>query len=116
LRYRVDVAALPGRPDIVFTAARVVIFCDGDFWHGRDLESRSARLAQGHNASYWTAKIRTNVLRDQKRTEELQADGWLVLRYWESDITGDAAAVATDIVAHLTVRCSHTTRAPKARQ
>ena len=33
--YRVNVK-LPGKPDIVFTKYKVAIFCDGDFWHGKD--------------------------------------------------------------------------------
>jgi hypothetical protein len=45
-------------PDIVLARARVAVFCDGDFWHGRDLERRSDALAKGHNAPYWVAKIR----------------------------------------------------------
>lgn len=50
LRYRCNVAYLPGKPDIVFARARIAIFCDGDFWHGRDLEERVKKLARGHNA------------------------------------------------------------------
>src|SRR5262245_27046521 len=66
LRYRVDVATLPGRPDIVFVGRRLVVFCDGDFWHGRDLRRRLRRLASGHNPRYWVEKIRGNVRRDRK--------------------------------------------------
>src|ERR1700689_3766304 len=69
LRYRVDVADLPGRPDIVFVNARVAVFCDGDFWHGRDLAARQAKLARGHNPAYWLAKIRGNVERDPSYDE-----------------------------------------------
>lgn len=93
LRYRVDVGRLPGRPDIVFVRARVAIFCDGDFWHGRDLDARLARLARGHNAPYWVSKIRTNVARDQKNDRALRADGWRVLRFWESEIAQDLDTV-----------------------
>src|SRR5260370_22748439 len=46
VRYRKNDATLPGRPDLVMVRARVVVFCDGDFWHGRDWELRKARLAQ----------------------------------------------------------------------
>ena len=52
LRYRVDVATLPWRPDIVFPRERIAVFCDGDFWHGRELEARLKKLATGHNAPY----------------------------------------------------------------
>src|SRR5262245_59222595 len=56
-RYRVNVESLPGRPDIVFPGRRVVVFCDGDFWHGRQLRRRLRKLAKGHNARYWVAKV-----------------------------------------------------------
>ena len=101
LRYRVYVGDLPGRPDIVFPRARVAVFCDGDFWHGRDLASRQAKLASGHNAAYWTAKITANVERDRRNDELLCSSGWKVLRLWESDlrrdILGAAAAVRREI-------------------
>lgn len=98
-RYRVDVANLPGRPDVVFFREKLVVFCDGDFWHGRDLQTRLERLASGHNAPYWLAKIRTNVERDCRHDAALRADGWHVLRLWETDILKDAPAAA-ELVLH----------------
>lgn len=86
LRYRLGGQGLPGKPDIVFLQPRIAIFCDGDFWHGRKLDERLARLASGHNPTYWVAKIRTNVTRDLANTEKLSASGWRVLRLWETDI------------------------------
>ena len=97
LRYRIAPRGIAGRPDVVFAAARVAVFCDGDFWHGRDLEHRLARLAAGHNAPYWVAKIRTNCERDQRRTLELEALCWRVLRFWESDIQRNASQIAETI-------------------
>jgi DNA mismatch endonuclease (patch repair protein) len=97
-RYRIDVADLPGRPDIVFRRARVAVYCDGDFWHGRDLERRLAKLEGGHNAPYWVAKITGNVERDHRNAQALSELGWLVLRYWESDVHGNAANIAAEIV------------------
>src|SRR5437879_6189268 len=63
LRYRLCHPDLPGRPDIVFPAPRVAVFCDGDFWHGRHLGARVAKLARGHNPAYWVAKVRRNAER-----------------------------------------------------
>src|SRR5260370_5324167 len=51
LRYRKNVRTLPGKPDIVFAAERVAVFCDGDFWHGRDWPRLSKKLRAGTNAS-----------------------------------------------------------------
>lgn len=94
LRYRVDSKTLPGRPDIVFARARVAVFCDGDFWHGRNLDNRLARLAGGHNAPYWLTKLQRNVERDRRHDAALSDDGWMVLRFWEKDILADPAVVA----------------------
>lgn len=95
--YRLNVATLPGRPDIVFPRARLAIFCDGDFWHGRDLATRLGRLKRGHNAPYWMAKICGNVARDRQRDEELRRMGWRVLRYWETDIIERVDEIAAEI-------------------
>ncbi len=108
LRYRLDAASLPGRPDIVFARARVVVFCDGDFWHGRDLASRLQKLSRGHNAPYWMEKVRTNVARDARNQVALESDGWLVLRAWESDILRDATAVAAALAQQIRARVSGT--------
>lgn len=108
LRYRLNYSGLPGRPDVVFPSARVVVFCDGDFWHGRDLDQRLVRLAKGHNAPYWTAKVKGNVARDQLQTRELAAAGWVVLRFWESDILRAPDCVAqhvADTIAEQRCRC-----------
>jgi DNA mismatch endonuclease, patch repair protein len=98
LRYRIHVAGLPGCPDIVFPKCRVVVFCDGDFWHGRDLEERLEKLANGHNASYWLTKINRNVARDRKNSQALRSAGWVVLRLWETDVLR-APSQAADRVA-----------------
>jgi DNA mismatch endonuclease, patch repair protein len=84
---------------VVFVGPRVVVFCDGDFWHGRDLAVRIKKLEAGHNAPYWVAKIRTNVERDGRQTSLLEGAGWLVLRFWESDIRRDAAVIAARVAA-----------------
>jgi DNA mismatch endonuclease (patch repair protein) len=99
--YRVDVSKLPGRPDLVFFRQKVVVFCDGDFWHGRDLEQRIARLERGHNAPYWVEKIRGNVARDRLRDEDLRRAGWRVVRAWESDIHNDLKSVVERVLKEL---------------
>lgn len=100
-RYRKDMAELPGRPDVVFPRARVAVFCDGDFWHGRDWESRRRKLARGANPQYWIAKIQRNIERDWQNTRALQEMGWTVVRVWESQIQADPEAVAQIVLATL---------------
>jgi DNA mismatch endonuclease (patch repair protein) len=97
-RFRKDVTSLPGRPDIVFPRARLIVFCDGDFWHGKDWDSRRRKLAQGANASYWIGKIEANRVRDRLQTARLEASGWTVLRVWESTIHATPMAVVRDIL------------------
>jgi len=95
LRYRKNVETLPGKPDIVFARARVVVFCDGDFWHGRNWEEQKPKLCQGTNAEYWLSKIESNIERDRLNDALLNADGWSVLRFWETDIKRDPQAAAS---------------------
>ncbi|HEX8619035.1 MAG TPA: very short patch repair endonuclease [Thermoanaerobaculia bacterium] len=97
LRYRLHASDLPGKPDIVFRRARVVVFCDGDFWHGRDWRTRREKLARGTNAPYWTAKIAANVARDRRNTRLLRAAGWRVIRLWETTILRDPLRAAERI-------------------
>ena len=89
LRFRVNYKLLFGKPDVVFTKAKIAVFCDGDFWHGhnwviRGLPSLDAELEKYNK--YWSLKILTNIERDKKVTFNLEKDGWIVLRFWESDI------------------------------
>lgn len=86
LRYRKYVADLPGNPDVVFKGARVVVFCDGDFWHGKNWGKRRKKLLRGTNPTYWLAKIERNMERDREINLRLKKDGWTVLRFWESEI------------------------------
>jgi DNA mismatch endonuclease (patch repair protein) len=97
LRYRLHAKDLPGKPDLVFRRARVVVFCDGDFWHGRRWEARREKLARGANAPYWTAKIAANLARDRRNTRLLRAGGWTVIRLWETDIVRNLAHAAETV-------------------
>ena len=100
LRYRVNMKSLQGKPDMVFTRARIVVFCDGDFWHGhnwavRGLSSLDEELER--YTQFWRDKILGNSRRDKENTFRLEADGWTVIRIWESDIKADVSKCA-DIV------------------
>ena len=81
LRHRVDVPLdfdRRRRADIVFSAAKLVVFVDGCFWHGcEDHYSVPAT-----NADFWASKRSRNMERDQDTTERLTSGGWTVLRYW----------------------------------
>lgn len=102
LRYHRNHRGLPGTPDIVFTQAGLAIFCDGDFWHGRDWEDRRAKLVNGRNATYWIAKLERNRERATEVNQQLRAAGWTVLRLWETDILKDPEGTADLVKSELT--------------
>jgi DNA mismatch endonuclease (patch repair protein) len=97
LRFQSHVADVPGRPDIVFAKARLAVFCDGDFWHGRNWSVLRRNLTRGTNAEYWCAKIARNIERDKEVTRLLKRSGWQVRRIWESDINKNARWVAMEL-------------------
>ena len=84
IRYRKNVNKLPGKPDIVITKYNLAIFCDSEFWHGKDWNITKNKIKS--NTSYWHNKIESNIARDKKITEELEKAGWIVLRFWGEDI------------------------------
>ena len=101
LRYRVNVRTLPGKPDIVFTRAKIAIFCAGDFWHGHNWAVRGmASLEEELNSysEFWRSKILSNIERDSKNTLALTESGWIVIRLWESDIRKDLTSCITTII------------------
>ena len=73
---------LPGKPDIVFTRKKVVVFVDGCFWHKCPVCFRPPET----NAEFWNEKLQKNVERDLRVTQELETLGWVVLRFWEHEI------------------------------
>ncbi len=85
-RYRKNVKNLPGKPDIVFTKYKLAIFCDAEFWHGKDWDILKPKLLKGKNPEYWVPKIERTRERDAKAEQELQFMGWEVLRFWRKDI------------------------------
>ena len=85
-RYRKNYNKLPGKPDIVLTKYRIVIFCDSEFFHGKDWEKLKLQLEKGKNSEFWINKISKNIERDENIEKELNFMGWTVLRFWGKDI------------------------------
>ena len=85
-RYRKNVKSLPGSPDIVLTKFRIAIFCDGEFFHGKDWEVLKLRLERGSNSEFWIGKISRNRERDDAVNKRLLYEGWTVIRFWGNDI------------------------------
>ena len=89
IRYRKNYKALPGRPDIAITKHKIAVFCDSEFFHGKDWEVLKPRLEKGKNPDYWVAKISRNMERDKETDQQLRFMGWTVIHFWGKDILKD---------------------------
>lgn len=85
-RYRKNYKKLPGSPDIALTKYQIAIFCDSEFFHGKDWEVLKARLEKGSNPEYWIKKIERNRDRDMENDKKLLFLGWTVIHFWGKDI------------------------------
>ena len=85
-RYRKNYKGIPGSPDIVLTKYKIAIFCDGEFFHGKDWEVLKPRLEKSNNSEFWIKKISRNLERDDEINKKLLFMGWTVIRFWGSEI------------------------------
>lgn len=83
-RYRLHVATLPGRPDIVFPKYRTVIFVHGCFWHGHP-NCKYATIPKS-NREFWLQKIANNMRRDKDSVSKLKKMGWKVQIIWQCKV------------------------------
>lgn len=86
LRYRKNYKDLPGKPDIVLTKHKIAVFCDSEYFHGKDWDSLLPRLQRGNNPEFWIRKISGNIERDRMVNRKLTDMGWRVVRFWGNDI------------------------------
>lgn len=85
-RYRKNSQKLPGSPYIAITKYQIAIFCDEEFFHGKDWEDLRVRLENSNNSQFWINKIAKNIDRDDEVNKKLNALGWTILRFWGEDI------------------------------
>lgn len=85
-RYRKNYKALPGSPDICLTKYKLAIFCDSEFFHGKDWEVLRPKVEKGNNGEYWVKKIENNMERDSEADKKLLFLGWTVIHFWGTDI------------------------------
>ena len=83
-RYRLNYRELPGTPDIAITKYQIAIFVDGEFWHGKDFESRKNNII--NNKEYWSEKIQENMDRDDRNDFLLRGLGWTPIHIWSKDV------------------------------
>ena len=100
IHYRKNYKALPGKPDIAITKYRIAVFVDGDFWHAHGHEDNPGEQIQT-NSAFWSKKLKRNVERDKEVNQALLEMGWLVLRFWDSDVKKDRHACVKDIMQYL---------------
>jgi DNA mismatch endonuclease (patch repair protein) len=87
LRYRIDFGKLPGKPDIVNLRLKIVIFIDGEFWHGYNWNEKKTKIKA--NRDFWIPKIERNMQRDERNNLELAKSGFKVFRFWEHELKQD---------------------------
>jgi len=85
--FRRNNKAVFGRPDFSLKKKKIAIFCDSEFWHGKNFSEIETRI--GTNRDYWIKKIQGNIERDKKVNQRLAEDGWIVIRFWEKEIKKD---------------------------
>ena len=89
LRYKKNFKGLPGKPDIAITKYKIAVFCDSEFFHGKDWDKQRSKIEKSVNSEYWIKKIERNIQRDKKKDIELKDLGWNVIHFWSKDIERD---------------------------
>ncbi len=101
-RYRCNSKYIYGHPDISFKGVKVVVFCDSEFWHGKDFEENEKKILS--NREYWIPKIKRNIERDNEVNEKLTQEGYLIFRFWGGEIEKNLDKCVTKILEGLSSR------------
>ena len=101
-RYRKNYKNLPGKPDIALTKYKIAVFCDSEFFHGKDWEeSLLPQIRRGSNSEFWEKKITANMDRDSEVNRKLESMGWIVIRFWGKDIKKNLDGCVKTIEDHI---------------
>ena len=106
-RIRIDSADAGKNGILVFKGKKIAIFCDSEFFHGKDWESQKKRLLRGDNGEFWVKKISRNIARDKEIDQKLGAEGWNVLRFWGTDIkknTDECVRAVEDLIFEIKIQ------------
>lgn len=106
IRYRKNYRALPGSPDIALTKYKIAVFCDSEFFHGKDWEVLKPRLEAGNNPDFWVKKIEKNRYRDIETDKKLFFMGWTVIHFWGTEIlknTDECVKVIQETIFDMTI-------------
>lgn len=94
-RYRKNDKSVFGKPDFTFKKYKIAVFCDSEFWHGKDWENK--KHEHKSNVKFWHQKIERNIERDKEVNNELLKTGWKVIRFWGEEIEKDLINCTTKI-------------------
>jgi len=97
IRYRKNYKELPGKPDIAITKYKIAVFCDGEFWHGKEWNVVKEKL--NTRREFWIQKIERTIKRDTETERRLAGLGWTVLRFWGRDIEKNLELCVADVKA-----------------
>ncbi len=95
LYFRKNNKTIFGHPDFSHKGKKIAIFCDGEMWHGKDWDKQQAEFKS--NREFWIPKIERNIARDKEVNARLQAEGWAVIRFWETDIKKNITACVEEV-------------------
>ncbi|MDR2546066.1 MAG: very short patch repair endonuclease [Lachnospiraceae bacterium] len=101
-RYRKNYSKVFGCPDIVFVKEKIAIFCDSEFWHGYDWENRKSDFKSKQD--FWIPKIERNMERDREVTEQLEVEGYVVLRFWGKRIKSELSEMVDEVERVIAIR------------
>lgn len=99
LRYRKNCKDVYGKPDFCFKGKKVAVFCDSEFWHGKQL--MEGKYIPKTNTEFWVEKITKNIERDKTVNHVLEEQGWTVLRFWGEEIKSNTDSCVKVIERHL---------------
>jgi len=99
LRFRIHSASLPGKPDIVLSRYKAVVFVNGCFWH-RHEDCRYCTTPKTR-PQFWDKKFAETVARDRRKREALEGAGWRVFTVWECQLKQDAENTASRLIQEL---------------
>lgn len=99
IRYRKNVKKMPGSPDIVISKYKLVIFIDGEFWHGHNWATKKQTIKS--NRDFWIPKIERNIQRDRNNDKLLAESGWKIFHFWDSQINKEFAKCLLQIFEYI---------------
>ena len=99
IRYRKNVKNLPGTPDIVISKYKLIIFIDGEFWHGYNWKEKRNKIKS--NREFWIPKIERNMQRDKANNKYYSETGWKVMRFWEQEVKKEFGVCVNRILNYI---------------